>query len=62
MHSHILELGIEGNWQGHELQLWTAFSDHTDPGAQSVEVGDGAVSEDVPRVSLEEMLQEMTIT
>ena len=31
----------------------------TDPGIQNV---DGDVSEDVPRVSLEEMLQEMTIT
>ena len=33
----------------------------TDPGLQTVAVEDGDVSEDVPRVGLEEMLQEMTI-
>jgi nonsense-mediated mRNA decay protein 3 len=31
------------------------------PGHQTVAVGDSDVSEDVPRVGLEEMLQEMTI-
>ena len=33
-----------------------------DPGLQTVAVVDSDVSEDVPRVGLEEMLQDMTIT
>ena len=33
-----------------------------DPGLQTVAVEDSDVSEDVPRVGLEEMLQDMTIT
>ena len=33
-----------------------------DPGLQTVAVEDSNVSEDVPRVGLEEMLQDMTIT
>ena len=32
------------------------------PSLQTAALGDGDVSEDVPRVGLEEMLQEMTIT
>ena len=41
--------------------LQPLFCYPVDPGLQTVAVGDSDVSEDVPRVGLEEMLQEMTI-
>ena len=41
--------------------LQPLFCYAVDPGLPTVAVGDSDVSEDVPRVGLEEMLQEMTI-
>ena len=41
---------------------WLVFSLCPDPSLQTVALEDGDVSEDVPRVGLEEMLREMRIS